>query len=248
MGVNFFKRKFTFVYKCRELWKCLCDKSATKVEKCSHALGKSGMSECSAGVEKFISVIFQRFRWDFIRRWKHCLRNQNFFSTNIFISWIKTSISQKRTYESLTLPRNKEPVLSTSLSKGRHENFFGEFSDWMILKRIQLLIGNHPTEGAVFAERQFLHFSGERDAAELLKGTANCSVYGTWPEAKITLMSPVSHELLSIMYAIELYQLLTRLAEGLQGLRTTPTSSNYPSLPMRTMSLSLWLRRLSRGR
>jgi hypothetical protein len=39
-------------------------------------------------------------------------------------------------------------------------------------------------------------------------------------------MMPVSHELLSmIMYAIELNPLLTRLAEGLQGLKTTPTSS-----------------------
>jgi len=39
-------------------------------------------------------------------------------------------------------------------------------------------------------------------------------------------MSLVSHELLSmIMYAIEFNPLLTRLAEGLQGLKTTSTSS-----------------------
>jgi len=97
----------------------------------------------------------------------------------------------------------------------------------MKLKRIQLLIGNHPTEEAVFAERHFLQLSGKRDAAELLKGTTNCSIYGTGLEAKMTLMSPFSHELLSmIMYAIELNPLLTRLAEGLQGLKTRSTSSN----------------------
>jgi hypothetical protein len=96
----------------------------------------------------------------------------------------------------------------------------------MILKRIQLLIGNHPTEEAVFTERHFLQLSGKRVAAELLKGTTNCSVYGTGPEVTITLMSPVSHELLSmVMYVIEFNPLLTRLAEGLQGLKTTPTSS-----------------------
>jgi len=97
----------------------------------------------------------------------------------------------------------------------------------MKLKRIQLLIGNHPTEEAVFAQRHFLQLSGKRDAAELLKGTTNCSVYGTGPEEEMTLMSPFSRELLRmILYAIELNPLLTRLAEGLQGLKTTPTSSN----------------------
>jgi hypothetical protein len=38
----------------------------------------------------------------------------------------------------------------------------------MILKRIKLLIGNHPTEEAVFAERHFLQLSGKGHAAELL--------------------------------------------------------------------------------
>jgi len=43
----------------------------------------------------------------------------------------------------------------------------------------------------------------------------------------MALMSPCSHELLTmIMYAIELNPLLTRLAEALQGLKTTPTSSD----------------------
>ena len=60
----------------------------------------------------------------------------------------------------------------------------------MILKRIQLTIGNHPTEEEVFVERHFLQLSEKRDAVELLKGTTNCKVYGTGPEAKITLMSP----------------------------------------------------------
>jgi hypothetical protein len=40
-------------------------------------------------------------------------------------------------------------------------------------KKKQLLIGNHPTEEAVFAERHFLQLSGKRDAAEVSKGTTN---------------------------------------------------------------------------
>jgi hypothetical protein len=96
----------------------------------------------------------------------------------------------------------------------------------MKLKRIQRLIGNRPTDEAVFAKRHFLQPSGKINAAELLKGTTNYSVYGRGPEAKTTLMSPVSHELLSmIMYAIEFNPLLTILAEGLQGLKTKPASS-----------------------
>jgi hypothetical protein len=39
----------------------------------------------------------------------------------------------------------------------------------MKLKIIQRLIGNRPTDEAVFAEKRFLQLSGKRDAAELLK-------------------------------------------------------------------------------
>ena len=61
--------------------------------------------------------------------------------------------------------------------------------------------------------------------------TTAYAVYGIGSEKKESLLSPVSHELLSmIMYAIELNPLLTTLAEGLEGLKTKPTCSKLSLL------------------